>query len=109
MLAAGGAPALAILPSRVAGPSALVIVALSFAKRLPKLRIGGLHQKKARRRDEAKEVLDADHYGLEKVKERILEYLAVQQRVRKVKDSTSSRAGPGTTPSPATVSPGSPT
>jgi hypothetical protein len=29
----------------------------------------------------AEEVLDADHYGLEKVKERILEYLAVQQRV----------------------------
>lgn len=30
----------------------------------------------------AKEVLDTDHYGLEKVKDRILEYLAVQQRVR---------------------------
>ncbi len=29
----------------------------------------------------AQEVLDADHFGLEKVKERILEYLAVQQRV----------------------------
>jgi ATP-dependent Lon protease len=29
----------------------------------------------------AEEVLDADHYGLEKVKERIVEYLAVQQRV----------------------------
>lgn len=34
---------------------------------------------------QAKEVLDKDHYGLEKVKERILEYLAVQQRTRKVK------------------------
>jgi ATP-dependent Lon protease len=33
----------------------------------------------------AEEVLNEDHYGLEKVKERILEYLAVQQRVDKVK------------------------
>ncbi|MBM3580643.1 MAG: endopeptidase La [Alphaproteobacteria bacterium] len=33
----------------------------------------------------AEEVLDADHYGLEKVKERILEYLAVQQRAQKMK------------------------
>ncbi len=33
----------------------------------------------------ASEILDADHYGLEKVKERILEYLAVQSRVDKVK------------------------
>lgn len=33
----------------------------------------------------AAEVLDADHWGLEKVKERILEYLAVQKRVDKVK------------------------
>ncbi len=34
---------------------------------------------------EAQKVLDRDHYGLERVKERILEYLAVQQRVDKVK------------------------
>jgi ATP-dependent Lon protease len=33
----------------------------------------------------AGDVLEADHYGLENVKERILEYLAVQQRVRKLK------------------------
>ncbi|MGZ3181123.1 MAG: endopeptidase La [Telluria sp.] len=33
----------------------------------------------------AEKVLDADHYGLEKIKERILEYLAVQQRVDKLK------------------------
>ena len=33
----------------------------------------------------AKKVLDEDHYGLEKVKERILEYLAVQQRIKKIK------------------------
>ena len=33
----------------------------------------------------AEKVLEADHYGLEKIKERILEYLAVQQRVDKVK------------------------
>lgn len=33
----------------------------------------------------AAEILDADHYGLEKVKERIIEYLAVQSRANKVK------------------------
>ena len=33
----------------------------------------------------AEEILEEDHYGLEKVKERILEYLAVQQRVEKMK------------------------
>lgn len=35
--------------------------------------------------ERAKEILDRDHYGLDKVKERILEYLAVQARADKVK------------------------
>jgi ATP-dependent Lon protease len=42
----------------------------------------------------AQGVLDADHYGLEKVKERILEYLAVQQRTDKVKGSILCLIGP---------------
>jgi ATP-dependent Lon protease len=42
----------------------------------------------------AEEVLDADHYGLQKVKERILEYLAVQQRVRKLKGPILCLVGP---------------
>jgi ATP-dependent Lon protease len=40
------------------------------------------------------EVLDADHYGLEKVKERIVEYLAVQQRVKKMKGPILCLVGP---------------
>jgi len=42
----------------------------------------------------AEGVLDTDHYGLEKVKERILEYLAVQQRVRKLKGPILCLVGP---------------
>jgi ATP-dependent Lon protease len=42
----------------------------------------------------AKKILDADHYGLDKVKERILEYLAVQQRVGKVKGPILCLVGP---------------
>ncbi|MEN8778288.1 MAG: endopeptidase La [Glaciecola sp.] len=42
----------------------------------------------------AEAVLDADHYGLDKVKERILEYLAVQQRVRKLKGPILCLVGP---------------
>jgi len=42
----------------------------------------------------AEEVLEADHYGLEKVKERILEYLAVQQRVRRLKGPILCLVGP---------------
>ncbi len=42
----------------------------------------------------AEEVLETDHYGLEKVKERILEYLAVQQRVDKMKAPILCLVGP---------------
>ena len=42
----------------------------------------------------AEQVLDADHYGLEKVKERILEYLAVQQRVKKMRGPILCLVGP---------------
>jgi len=42
----------------------------------------------------AEGVLNADHFGLEKVKERILEYLAVQQRVHKVKGPILCLVGP---------------
>ena len=42
----------------------------------------------------AEKVLEADHYGLEEVKERILEYLAVQQRVRKLKGPVLCLVGP---------------
>jgi ATP-dependent Lon protease len=42
----------------------------------------------------AQEVLDADHFGLEKVKDRILEYLAVQQRVNKMKGPILCLVGP---------------
>ncbi len=44
--------------------------------------------------DEAEGILEADHYGLEKVKERILEYLAVQQRVRQMKGPILCLVGP---------------
>jgi ATP-dependent Lon protease len=42
----------------------------------------------------AQQVLDTDHYGLEKVKDRILEYLAVQQRVDKMKGPILCLVGP---------------
>lgn len=42
----------------------------------------------------AEAILDADHFGLEEVKERILEYLAVQNRVKKVKGAVLCLVGP---------------
>ena len=47
-----------------------------------------------RKLDRAEKVLDEDHYGLEKVKERILEYLAVQQRVKRLKGPILCLVGP---------------
>jgi len=44
--------------------------------------------------NKAQEILDDDHYGLEKVKERIIEYLAVQQRTNKLKGPILCLVGP---------------
>jgi ATP-dependent Lon protease len=44
--------------------------------------------------DKAEKMLDQDHYGLDKVKERILEYLAVQQRVKRLKGPILCLVGP---------------
>src|ERR1700676_4519038 len=54
------------------------------------------HKRTKVRRDiqGAQQVLDADHYGLEKVKERILEYLAVQSRSNKIKGPILCLVGP---------------
>ena len=54
------------------------------------------HQRSKVKKDisKAQQVLDADHYGLERVKERILEYLAVQARLNKVKGPIICLVGP---------------
>jgi ATP-dependent Lon protease len=44
--------------------------------------------------EKGEKILEEDHYGLEKVKERILEYLAVQQRVKKLKGPILCLVGP---------------
>ena len=44
--------------------------------------------------NKAEEILEADHYGLEEVKERVLEYLAVQKRVKKLKGPILCLTGP---------------
>jgi len=44
--------------------------------------------------ERAENILDADHYGLEEVKERILEYLAVQKRVKKIRGPVLCLVGP---------------
>lgn len=54
----------------------------------------GKKSKVKRDLDYAQEVLDADHYGLEKVKERIVEYLAVQSRTGKLKGPILCLVGP---------------
>jgi ATP-dependent Lon protease len=44
--------------------------------------------------DKAEKILDRDHYGLEKVKDRILEFLAVQSRIKKIKGPILCLVGP---------------
>ncbi len=59
--------------------------------------VGVPWQKKTRVRNnlgKAEEILEEDHYGLEQVKQRIIEYLAVQQRVKKLKGPILCLVGP---------------
>lgn len=54
----------------------------------------GVKGKVKKNLDEAQETLDEEHYGLEKVKERIVEYLAVQKRTNKLKGPILCLVGP---------------
>jgi len=54
----------------------------------------GVKSRTKKNLSKAQEILDADHYGLEKVKERIVEYLAVQQRATKLKGPILCLVGP---------------
>ncbi len=54
----------------------------------------GLKGKVKKDLDEAQQILDAEHYGLDKVKERIVEYLAVQARTNKLKGPILCLVGP---------------
>ena len=54
---------------------------------------------------QAQEIPDTDHYGLERVKDRILEYLAVQSRVNKIKGPILCLVGPPGVGKPLLVSP----
>ena len=54
----------------------------------------GKHSSKTINLDSAETILEEDHYGLEKVKERIIEYLAVQARSRKLKGPILCLVGP---------------
>lgn len=54
----------------------------------------GIRSKIKKDLNQAQKTLDNDHYGLEKIKERILEYLAVQQRVGKIKAQILCFVGP---------------
>jgi ATP-dependent Lon protease len=59
-----------------------------------KIEKAGMSKEAKEKATSAEDVLEADHYGLEKVKERILEYLAVQQRVKKLKGPILCLVGP---------------